>query len=119
MRGTSVLPVLCFAAACASDTIPQQQARGETAYVAFCQPCHEQDEGIGPRLTPAVLATRMTAAQLFTYNRDKMPYNAGRTLTDPQYWDITAYLLERSDLAQGDRPLSAQSAEYPLHLPPQ
>ncbi len=119
MRGIAALPVLCFAAACASDTVPKQQVLGETAYLAYCQPRHEQDEGIGPRLTPAILATRVTAAQLFACNRDKMPFNAGGSLTEHQYWDITAYLLERSDLAQGDRPLSAHSTEYPLHLPPQ
>jgi len=101
-------------AACTPDTPEEQQARGALAYKAFCQSCHEQDQGIGPRLTPAVLATRTTAAQLFAYNRDKMLYNAGHLLTDVQYWDITAYLLERSNLAKHEGTLRAENADYPL-----
>ena len=112
----AVILLYCMAA-CSPDTGARQQARGALAYATYCQACHEEEEGIGPRLTSAVLASHMTAAQLFAYHRDKMPYNAGGSLTEQQYWDITAYLLQRSGLSQGTRPLAAKSATYPLRLP--
>ena len=117
-RGGALL-LLILATACQRDTVPEQQARGVAAYAAYCQACHEQEDGIGPRLTPAVLATRMTAERLFAYNRDKMPYNAGKLLTDEQYWDITAYLLARSGMAGRDEPLWEGNADFPLSLPTQ
>ena len=115
MRRAASLIFLLGASACSSDTASQQQARGEAAYIQYCQMCHEPDqEGIGPLLPPAVLASRKTAVQLYDYNRNNMPYNAGRTLTDRQYWDITAFLLWRSGLRTGDQPLTARNADFTL-----
>ncbi len=114
MQRGAVLLLLLLVVACQRDTVPAQQARGAATYAAYCEACHEQNDGIGPRLTPTVLASRMTAERLFAYNRDKMPYNAGRLLTNQQYWDITAFLLARSGLASGNEPLRAENADFPL-----
>ena len=109
-----VLSLVFFLAACNTDTAEEQHIRGAQDYELFCQSCHDQDQGIGPRLTPEVLSTRTTAAHLYSYNREKMPYNAGRLLTDEQYWDITAYLLYRSNLASHEGPLHQNNADYLL-----
>ena len=83
--------------ACARDTptAQEQVARGEVLYNQFCTHCHEMENGIGPRLTREVLATRLTAASLNRYNQRNMPYEAGNTLLPEQYWEITAYLVQR------------------------
>ncbi len=89
----------------------EQQARGKQAYGLYCAACHEAGQGIGPRLTATVLASRGTAARLFTYNRETMPYNAGGLLADGQYWDITAFLLAREALMDTTRVLRPRDAE--------
>lgn len=98
-------------AGCSTRSPAQQQASGLVLYAAYCESCHDAEEGIGPRLPPQVLATRLTAAELFTYNKEKMPYNAGGMLTDAQYWDITAFLLARSRLMKNDIFLDHRNAE--------
>ena len=89
------------------------------SYQAYCQACHEADQGIGPRLTPEVLASRGAAARLYSYNRDKMPYNAGGSLSDEEFWDITAYLLGRSALIAPDVLLHSRNADDLGLSPPQ
>ena len=116
MRCTLAAAAVCLALGCSADTVAEQDARGRAAYVNYCQACHETERGIGPRLTSAVLASRMSTTQLFAYNRDKMPYNAGNTLTDQQYWDITAHLVWRHDLVPRARPLGNKTADTPFTL---
>lgn len=98
-------------AGCSTRSPQQQRTRGVVLYAAYCESCHDTEEGIGPRLTPQVLTTRLTAAKLFTYNKEKMPYNAGGILTEAQYWDITAFLLTRSRLMNDDVFLDRRNAE--------
>lgn len=88
--------ILAVTIGCGGTTPEIQLNDGEKDYVTFCAACHEPGQGIGPVLTAEVLDDRVTAARLFAYNRDKMPYSAERTLTDEQYWAITAYLVIRS-----------------------
>ena len=103
--------LMTLSAACARMTPEQQQAQGEALYQAYCASCHEIDQGIGPRLTEEVLATRVTAMALFVYNQKNMPYNAGNTLQEDEYWAITAYLLAREGFLEKDRVLDAETAE--------
>lgn len=93
------------------ENAADQQARGQQAYALYCAACHEAGQGIGPRLTAPVLASRGTAASLFAYNRETMPYNAGGLLPDRQYWDITAFLLARETLMDSTRVLRQRGAE--------
>lgn len=93
------------------ESAADQQARGQEAYALYCAACHEAGQGIGPRLTATVLASRGTAARLFAYNRETMPYNAGGLLPDRQYWDITAFLLARETLMDTTRVLRPRAAE--------
>jgi len=107
---------LCFlltasGIACSQPTPEEQVAQGHTLYDAFCASCHEIERGIGPKLTPEVLATRVSAGALFRYTRMNMPYEAGNTLTEAEYWAITAYLLNRHGLMDADIVLNPESAE--------
>ncbi len=123
MRYRTLSLVVSMAAALAACSDPAADAdaqylAGETAYRTYCASCHEIDQGIGPRLKKEVLATRMTASSLLTYNRRNMPYQAGNTLSPQQYLDITAYLLVREGFMDSTRVLSEESAsEVALGMP--
>lgn len=103
--------LITLGAACRKTTPEQQQAQGEILYQTYCASCHEIDQGIGPRLTKEVLATRVSATALFAYNQKNMPYNAGNTLQEDEYWAITAYLLARAGFMEKRTVLDAASAE--------
>ena len=64
-------------------------------YTTYCASCHDLDNGIGPKLKPEVIATRVNAQLFFDYNKRNMPYQAGNTLIEEEYWAITAYILMR------------------------
>ena len=85
------------ASACSSQAPEVQQELGHAVYITYCQSCHEAP-GTGPRLIPAVLASRLTAVRLYLYNKQQMPYNAGGVLSDEDYLNVTAWLLQRADL---------------------
>ena len=78
---------------------------------AYCASCHEIDPGIGPRLTKEVLATRLTATALFHYTRKNMPYEAGNTLQEDEYWAITAYMLAQHGFFENNVVLSPETAD--------
>ncbi len=108
-----VLLITC-GAACSKPpplTPETQFTQGQELYEAHCASCHEIDPGIGPRLTKEVLATRISATALFTYTRKNMPYEAGNTLQEDEYWAITAYLLVQHGFIENDVVLSSETAE--------
>ena len=86
--------VVCCTDRSASTTIDQFK-QGQQLYTTYCASCHEVEGGIGPVLSKKVLATRVNAKYLYNYNKANMPYEAGNTLPEKDYWDITAYLLIR------------------------
>ena len=106
--------LIVFVAACSEQpplTPETQLTQGKGLYEAHCASCHEIDQGIGPRLTKQVLATRLSATALFTYNQKNMPYEAGNTLREDEYWAITAYLLNRHGFIEDDVVLNTETAE--------
>ena len=102
--------VLLVVSACTRPNPEMQQVLGETVYDAYCQSCHEVP-GTGPRLTPAILASRLTAARLYTYNQQQMPYNAGGTLSNEDYLNVTAWLLHRASLIESDKMLTVRNMD--------
>ena len=80
-------------------------------YGTYCAGCHETDNGIGPKLIKEVVATRVNGQLLYNYNKRNMPYQAGNTLKDEEYWAITAYMLMREDFLGKSMPLSEQNAK--------
>jgi len=88
----------------------EQIAQGERLYGQYCAACHEMEGGIGPLLKKEVLATRVSASSLFAYIRRTMPYEAGNTLPEQHYWDITAYLLARHAFTDSTTVLDAEAA---------
>ena len=84
-------------------------AEGESVFAARCQACHGEKGagrpndalvgGFGTLATadkPAVKTVGSFwpyATTLFDYTRRAMPWNAPRTLTDQEVWDVVAYIL--------------------------
>lgn len=81
----------------ADATAQNQVSHGRALYVQYCFACHLPG-GVGPELTREVLAGMGTARTLFNFIRAAMPQNAPGSLTDPEYWDILAYMLAETGL---------------------
>lgn len=105
--------LLCLSSCQKQDAAPQinQLEAGEKLYTIYCAGCHETDNGIGPKLIKEVVATRVNGQLLYNYNKRNMPYQAGNTLKDEEYWAITAYMLIRDGFLAEDTPLSEQNAK--------
>lgn len=91
-----------------------QAARGAALYTQHCAVCHGgnlQGEAGTPLTGPTFWHAygTGTAAQLYDFLSRQMPLDAPGTLTQPQYLDVTAFILERNGLPPGGEPLSAAS----------
>ncbi len=84
--------------------------RGSDLYARYCFQCHDSGDGIGSRLSPAVLSSYGTAAGLFEYNRKFMPYAGEGSLATEDYWDITAYMLVQHGFAAPELQLAPAGA---------
>jgi len=102
--------VLLLVSACTRSNPETQRALGETVYTTYCHSCHEAP-GTGPRLTPSVLASRLTAARLYTYNQQQMPYSAEGILSDEDYMNVTAWLLYRASLIESNKTLTMRNMD--------
>ena len=101
-----------LAASCTSpDTPTQQLERGAAVYRRECQHCHDVEGAIGVALSPGVLASYRTARRLFNYVQLAMPYQAPRTLSEQEYWDVVAYLIARHALATDTITVTPEVAE--------
>lgn len=92
-------------------------AEGQETYLTFCSACHGQDGqqntslplagGEGTLATDRPLKTVGSywplASTLFDYTRRAMPYGAQSSLTDDQYYSVTAYVLYLNDLLEFDQ----------------
>jgi len=73
-------------------------ADSELVYQARCAYCHDLDGTIGVKLDERVIRSYGSARRLFNYLRIAMPYDAPRTMTDPDIWLTTGYLLRSRDI---------------------
>lgn len=104
--------------------IPDQQARGAQIYADACAKCHgAKGEGHGDK--PPVMGTGAlpldppkdaddrkgkqfrTAQDVFAFTKEFMPDHAGGSLTDAQYWDVTAFMLMGRGVALDGKTLDA------------
>ena len=95
----------------------EQASRGAAVYTQYCAVCHGANLQ-GEAGTPLMGRTFMqaygagTAAQLYDFLSRQMPLNAPGSLSQQQYLDVTAFILERNGLPPGDAPLSANSLDH-------
>ena len=94
-----------------------QAARGATVYAKSCASCHGKNlEGTtstaltGSAFTAKWGDARHSIDDLYFVIRTQMPYGAAGTLTNKQYIDVVAYILQRNGYAAGGKELAADSA---------
>lgn len=112
------LVMLILVTACNGDTVgsgndielTQQQVRnGQMVYNDQCARCHDPGM-VGPQLQASTLAVYGTAQGLFEYTRQTMPQDAPGTLSEQEYWDVTAHMMQETGLLPGDTGLGPANA---------
>ena len=99
-----------------------QAASGELVYVQHCLTCHGANlEGgaggvlMGPAFGKSLTVAKMTTPALYTFISGAMPLDAPGSLSQQQYLDLLAFLLEKNGYAPGNAPLTkATLARQPL-----
>jgi mono/diheme cytochrome c family protein len=86
----------------------EQAARGAQVYAATCARCHPPGQLDGEAF--AVGWNEARAWTLFSTLRNTMPQDKPGSLTDAQYADVIAYLLQRNRVPAGAVALTADSA---------
>jgi mono/diheme cytochrome c family protein len=80
----------------------EQVAAGRDVYVADCAKCHgDQGEGgTGPVLIGGSrrIASYGDTDRLYDYVSRTMPFDNAGSLSEEQYWDSIAYLLDANEL---------------------
>lgn len=100
---------------------PEEQ---QNCWTSKCHAANHPPEGFDlPRAIPAIggpgaLRRFTTALDLHEYISNKMPWHNPGSLTDEQYWQLTAYLLREQDVASLTLPLDEESARS-LQLHPE
>lgn len=91
-----------LAAEADNQTTPADQvATGENVFAERCASCHVAG-GTGPVLDIIALAKYGTALELFAYTRRTMPPGAPGSLSEADYWAVTAYMLAAEELLPAD-----------------
>ena len=86
----------------------EQAARGAQVYQSTCARCHPPGQLDGEAF--AVGWNEARAWTLFSTLRNTMPQDKPGSLTDAQYADVIAYLLQRNHVPAGAVALTADSA---------
>jgi mono/diheme cytochrome c family protein len=91
-----------------------QARRGEAVYTAECSTCHGEDlsgqQGrlIGDRFMRDWSEDNLNS--LFRRTKAVMPRRAPGSLTDAQYFDVVAYILQQNGFPAGSQDLNAEAA---------
>jgi alcohol dehydrogenase (cytochrome c) len=93
-----------------------QAQRGGAVYAKSCASCHGQNlEGTtstplaGPTFVSKWADGKHSIDDLYFVIRTQMPYGAPQTLTDKQYIDIVAFILQRNGYGSGSKEMVAGS----------
>jgi S-disulfanyl-L-cysteine oxidoreductase SoxD len=91
-----------------------QAKRGEAVYAAECISCHGEDlSGQGSRLIGERFMRDWgedNLNSLFRRTKAVMPRRAPGSLTDAQYLDVVAFILQQNEFPAGTQELSAETA---------
>ncbi|MEJ2558102.1 MAG: cytochrome c [Anaerolineae bacterium] len=100
------------AATGAQGTSEQQVAAGQKVYTTDCESCHGADlQGVtGPALTQPIIAEYGNAKQLVDFTSQLMPQNAPGSLSQEQYYDVTAFILNKDGLLPAGETLTPKDA---------
>jgi cytochrome c len=107
--GTSI-----FAGDVGGDEPVDQVSSGADVYSASCASCHGADGegGEGPALNdPRALQAYRTASRLHAFVRLSMPYDAPGSLSQSEYFDVIAFLLDWHGLNPEGVVIDAESVD--------
>jgi alcohol dehydrogenase (cytochrome c) len=101
-----------------------QATRGEFVYIQHCLSCHgahrQGNSGPplqGPNFGRSMATARMTTASLFAFIQGSMPMNAPGSLSERQYLDVLAYVLNKNGYAPGNAELTKPALAHVGLLP--
>ena len=97
---TASLPAASYSA--------EQAARGAQVYQSTCARCHPPGQLDGDAFAVAWNEARVST--LYATLRNTMPQDKPGSLTDQEYVDVIAYLLQRGKVPAGAAPLAPDSA---------
>lgn len=102
------------AGSAAPTTLDEQVAVGEKLYVEKCASCHGE-KGEGKEKAPALVGPKAlddyhNAKEAFGYIKDNMPPEKAGSLSDDEYWHITAFLIKKNELGLNEQ-LGSGNAE--------
>jgi alcohol dehydrogenase (cytochrome c) len=125
----AMVTMLCGAAA-QSPAAPAghytraQATRGQLVYIQNCLSCHgARLQGVsgpplqGPNFGRSMALGRMTTDSLYAFIKGSMPMNAPGSLTDRQYVDVLAYILNKNGYAPGKAELTTAALNGVSLLP--
>lgn len=88
----------------------------ETCWQSRCHASNHPPEGfelpkyIPPVVGPVIPARFETALDLYTYIQEKMPWHAPGSLTEEEYWQVSAFLVRANGVDPGLQPLDKERA---------
>lgn len=99
-----------------------QATRGQMVYIQYCLRCHgarlagaDGPPLQGPSFGASMTKGRMSTHALFAFIKGGMPMNAPGSLSEREYLDVLAYILEKNGYAPGGTALTtAALARVPL-----
>ena len=94
----------------------EQNTLGAEVWEVRCGFCHTEG-GLGPRVTPPMLASYRSVGNLVDYTRRTMPYGLGGTLPDDEYRAVVAFLLHEQGLLPDTMAVEATTADMRLEAP--
>jgi mono/diheme cytochrome c family protein len=71
-----------------------------------------------PLIGPGKLAHYQTAARLYEFIHTRMPWQAPGILSDEEYWQLTAFLVDANGIPLGEIPLGPENAANLQLAPP-
>src|SRR5438128_4683536 len=92
-----------------------QAAQGQTVFTARCARCHGNDLN-GGAVGTSLIGDRFmqfwredNVSSLFTKIRDTMPRNSGGSLSDEEYVQVTAFILQKNGFPAGPAELKPET----------
>ena len=84
-----------------------QAAKGRQTFLLTCASCHRTADFAGEKFWSALVGK--TVGDFFGYLRSSMPQDNPGSLSDDDYANVTAYILQLNTMPAGERPLPADT----------
>jgi cytochrome c5 len=89
-----------------------QAAKGNSIYQDKCSKCHDGDDAGGPTLVGRTFVDRWREDGLdvlFDFMKSNMPADSASSLSDTEYIDLVAHLLDSNGFPEGSKELTADA----------